>query len=535
MQPNPYSWTARKPEIALTHPLREDIESELCKGKLIALVGGHGMGKSVLLSQIVDSTDVDRTSFEVVLFSNKPHDECTARTCIDALAERIGPQHQGADLKPLIDAWMKDNPGRGLILLYDEIDRYVESASTGVRDFLNAMTSVHSEHPRRLSVIIAGGLGVYKLESELGSTYMSRATTRPLEPFGYADIESLAAPFVERGAALSAEVVDALRTHSGGIPALVVYGLEHLWEREAPTVRDVFDVFARFREAHGGFERSVYRNLGVEQNKDGGAVHRVWRFIDQHEGPHGRKALLEALQGPDASALDLENSVRLLQASGLVRIHGSINGDPLVAEGISSIIRPLEVPDPLPEMDRHARLRADLLRALAEVSRWSADYSKGKSDIVQESVFSAILGTMLARSGWQVERESLQGPGRPDLKLSHPLFVDAPDTIIEVKIWPRNDYDEIHEQTVGYCVDGRPEEQNAASVMIASRADMEEWSSEYRQTCLQDCAIDERKELGQPHIRAFRAIRSTGPGAGVAVIHYLLNLPRRAHRRPGTT
>jgi hypothetical protein len=526
---NPYSWTARRPKIELAHPLRAELESKLCRGELLALVGGHGMGKSVLLSQLAGSSAIDRSSFEVVLVSDKPHESCTERACIDALASHIGSQHTSTALKPLIDSWMKQNPGRGLILLYDEIDRYVEAHSTGVRDFLNALTSVHGEHPRRLSVIIAGGLGLYKLESELGSTYMSRATLRPLEPFAYEDIERLAEPFADRGTALTAEVLDGLRTHSGGIPALVVYGLQHLWESETQGLRDVFDIFARFRNEHGGFERSVYRNLGIDQSEDGGTVHRVWRFIDQREGPYLRKELLQA-QGPGTSPLALENSLRLLQASGLIRIHGSIDGNPLVAEGISSILRPLAMPDSLPEMDRRARLQADLLDALAEISRWSADYCKGKSDIVQESVFSAILGTSLARSGWQVERESLQGPGRPDLKLSHPLFPEAPDAIIEVKIWPRNDYVEIHAQTVGYCVDGPPEEQNAASVMIASRPDMQEWASEYHKACLQDCEHDVI-ESGQPHIRAFRATRTTDAGAGIAVTHYLLNLPRRAHRR----
>jgi hypothetical protein len=67
--------------------------------------------------------------------------------------------------------------------------------------------------------------------------------------------------------------------------------------------------------------------------------------------------------------------------------------------------------------------------------------------------------------------------------------------------------------------------------MIASRANIEEWMSEYHEVCLQHCELGDAIELGQPHIRAVWATRTSDPGAGIAVTHYLLNLPRRAHRR----
>ncbi len=61
-----------------------------------------------------------------------------------------------------------------------------------------------------------------------------------LRPLARTDAAALSGPFADRGRPLSEDVLDALFLASGGIPAILTFGLQQLWQldREA-TTRDV--------------------------------------------------------------------------------------------------------------------------------------------------------------------------------------------------------------------------------------------------------------------------------------------------------
>ncbi|WP_428265970.1 ATP-binding protein [Haliangium sp.] len=550
---NPYDWRARHPSEPLTHPLSEELCKGLRRGELYALIGGHGMGKTVLLTQVeAELADSDSPS-HVVFFRLKPTLDYTALPFLDvyareqgrqapppvparvsaadyvrALASRLSPDTLGSwSLVDLIAKWFEDNRDRSLVLLLDEIDQYVEESSSAARDFLNALASANSDFPRRFGVAIAGGLGVYELgASRLGSNFLSRAKNKILQPFSAEQIAELAKHFEQNGRLLSDETLDTLRLLSGGIPALVVYGLQRLWEQQDPEPDTVADIFDEFRDEHHEFEASVRRSLGLERDS-GRKVHGLWRCFTSKPGPYQRTELQES---SDFSGDELREGLRLLQASGLIRVHSRMHAPVIEAEPIQSILWPDEPVGQLRE-SRVEQLRDDLRRILARIGLVGLDFFKGRNSdgLVPEAVFSATLAVALLEAGWQrAHRESQQGPGRADLKLTHASFPGAPDAVVEVKIWPRNDYKQVHDQVTGYCIDGPAEEQCAAVVMLASFDKVEGWPDKYKRECLPEPEHEVRPvEVASPITAQYLATRKAGDGAGIEVAHYLLNLPRR--------
>ncbi|HEX9732150.1 MAG TPA: hypothetical protein VGG06_09215, partial [Thermoanaerobaculia bacterium] len=82
---------------------------------------------------------------------------------------------------------------------------------------------------RRAADAPVGSIGVFIFRDVLGSSFLSRAIHLRLRPLTRADAETLAAPFAERGSPLSEDVLDALVLASGGIPAILTFGLQQLW------------------------------------------------------------------------------------------------------------------------------------------------------------------------------------------------------------------------------------------------------------------------------------------------------------------
>ena len=77
-----------------------------------------------------------------------------------------------------------------------------------------------------------------------------------------------------------------------------------------------------------------------------------------------------------------------------------------------------------------------------------------------------------------------------------------------------------------YCIDGEPGEQRAAVVMIGNLKDATSWPDEYEAECLDGLSV-EKLSVKPPITAGFLATRGSGPGAGIRVAHYLLNLRKR--------
>ena len=167
----------------------------------------------------------------------------------------------------------------------------------------------------------------------LGSSFLARALQVTLSPFERVEVTSLARPFSERDTALPEEVLDALQLATGGIPSLVTFGLQQLWELSRhPVERDIADVFAQFLDEHDEYLHDLLRAVSVPQFS--AAPRRVWERIRSAPGRLTRETLEEAF-GPREGPLDLRlvDVLKLLQASGLVRFHSSslVTSDPIVA------------------------------------------------------------------------------------------------------------------------------------------------------------------------------------------------------------
>jgi heme-degrading monooxygenase HmoA len=479
------------------------------------------MGKSVLLTALDRIFEQDE-SVKSVLLLEKAQDY-SVRGCTEQLAEKLGLPEVPPSVTQLLRAWFEDD-GRQLVLLYDEIDHYVDKTSTIARDYFNALASAHSTFPDQLGIIVAGGLGVYELEAEIGSDYTNSAPARHLEPFDRQQLATLTSPFVEDGRALDKEILDSIYVFSGGNPRIVTYILHHCWEeQEEIGTGTVFDIVQKFQSELTPFKRAVYRGLGIENHSSN--TNRVWNYIDEHPGPYMRSELLAKTRVPE---LSLDTSIELLRASGLIRIQGRIDAEYLDAAGVPSMLRPLPTPHRTSE-DRNELFDRDMQRALGRIGRWGLDFfrDKEKSALVPECVFAAFLAGQFAEAGWHVDREAMQGPGFTDIKMYHPRFRDDPDAVIEVKLWGNREKKAAHRQATDYHNEGKAANQCMAVVVIASLTmRSEEIAKQYQESCLADIEYQEFEVEGGI-TAGFLATRKDGEGAGIPVRHYLLNLRRR--------
>jgi hypothetical protein len=519
---NPYRWDNADPRILIELPVFEEIRAALLRSKRLVLVGGHGMGKTVLLHWLGRAFDPGEV--HVALISTKPTDYSVSG-CVRQLARKLGGGDAAPDeINELFDEWFK-REGRQLVLLYDEIDRYVDDGDTA-KSLLNALATAHESHDK-LGIAIAGGLGVYKAEPDLGSTYMARAKWMHITPFERESIIKLAQPFEDDGCPLSDQALDVIEQFSGGNPALVTYALETYWPtRTEIGLDDVFDLPRGFQKEHRAFVRTIYRGLGIGEEHEHDA-NRLWRYIEMNPGPSSMNDLLGQVNG---TSLKLERILELLSASGLIRIRGDLSGSHVDAEVIPSFLRPLEAP--AARDTRAEQFHHDMERALRLLSRYQLDlYSdQAHTKLSREAVFSAFLAMQFELSGWGiVTRESQQGPGYVDILLSHTAFRDQPKAVVEVKLETNSKVSEAHRQVLKYYDQGSPDEQCMAVVVIAGldKSD-EEWRQSYRGKCLPGQVYELKDlEVAPPVPHGFRAHLRGDAGRGVWVSHYLLNLRRR--------
>jgi hypothetical protein len=531
---NPYNWRTSRPnaEVLQERALFKRIHQELVRmGGRFALVGGHGMGKSVLLRHLSESFDEEST--KAIYFPKKPNDYSVTE-CLRRLARGLDvPHREGDEALAIIERWTtRDKHERQLVLLYDDIDRYIDDNATA-KEFLNDLTVAQEERTGQLSIVIAGGLGVYKLREELGSPYMSRAKSLPMEPLSREDIATLAAPFGRYSQTLEDAVLDTIYALSGGNPALVTYALQECWGDDMPVEPDrITEIYQQFRRDAEPFEDFVYSGLGINE-PSGSDANRVWCYIKNNQGPFARTELRKQVklqhEDPNQREIQLKNSLQLLQASGLIFVDGSVKDDPLEAAEIPSILKPLVVDEAPHHGARREQFHHDMLGVLRSIHRLRLDFFAGKRQLAHERMFSGILAIYFEIAGWEAIRESQEGPGFVDVRLAHSRFRAQPPALVELKRWENATITAVHQQLVSYRGSGEIDEQCMAVVVIASLdVDDHVWREQYREKCLPENQFEVMDlEVVPPLPRGFLATRRDGEGAGIPVHHYLLNLRRR--------
>lgn len=259
MAGSPYRWQHEQPtHVVPRAELVSQLEGHLRRGVVVKLVGGRGMGKSVLLRQ-VQARFAGESDTRAVIVPGPP-DEATLVACVEDLATRLG-------LAPLartaMDALMEAATAQGIeriVLLVDEADQYVLLGPAGdlAKAWFNRLEALRKAWMDRVSIVVAGGLGLLHLGHVLGSGLVSRAETCVAEPFGLAELRQLAEPFAARGQPLGDDALAVLEALSGGNPALATYGLEQLWEAPGEPITALQTVFGEFPSHHGDFLRAMH-------------------------------------------------------------------------------------------------------------------------------------------------------------------------------------------------------------------------------------------------------------------------------------
>lgn len=527
----PYDWTRPRSPVTITRPAVDRAIEVLLAGRGALLLAGRGLGKSSFLSEVASGLGRD-PSVKVLRYREPPGIERTLDAILRRLARDLGVNAPGVESfdDVLGEFLSRETTQQSVCLLFDEVDQYATPADGEPlgRRLFNHLESCRQECDGRLGVLAAGGLGAYHLRSANASPFTARAERLRLPPFSVDEIGQLAEPFRSDGRDVDEPLRLALHHASGGNPALVTYGLQSLWPHDRPDISHVVEAFGRFAEVHGDFIDAFRRSA---MNPDVSTVpERVLAEVTRSPGRVSR-ARLAALCPPDADAaalVSVDDALDILACAGVVSITGSIRSDPVIARPIHSVLT-------LPARDAsaapttlQARLVHDLERLLVHMHAVAPDFFRAErgqpKQIVPEAVFCATLAIAMEAMGWAVvEREATLGAGRTDLKASHPAF-EGECAVVELKIWPRNDYEDLHRQIEGYWSRGVTA---AAGVMLSDR-DASGWPDEFVRKCLSRPDLDVQPAATVAPIAAAFDVRSTTPdGARTLVRHLLLRLARQ--------
>jgi len=91
--------------------------------------------------------------------------------------------------------------------------------------------------------------------------------------------------------------------------------------------------------------------------------------------------------------------------------------------------------------------------------------------------------------------------------------------LVEVKLWPRNDYEDVHEQIQSY----RHEDTKALAVVMICDRFMEDWVDKYQTKCL--ATVESVTDITSPPENRVRVLRVAA--TPLPVTHFLLPVPRR--------
>ncbi len=523
---NPYNWDRPDPEVEIPRPEVVAVVERLRRGKGVIVLAGRGLGKSVFLKQV--RAALGRYPHVRVIVFSEPPPEQTLSACFEDLARELDVSPTGVlKASDLVRAYFAQNVPPNLVLLYDEFDRYARpfhgvSSNPPGRAFFNSLESMRQASRGRVGILAAGSIGVYLFRDALGSSFVSKADRRRLRPFDRSELETLARPFADRDQPLAAETLEALLFASGGNPALATYGLESLWPLETPTERAVAEAFVEFRYRNKEFLRSFQLSFADPMLSE--APQRVWDLIQQCDGKVPRSDLHRACGPPDhLLRLDVGDVIDLLLATGLVRIRGSKEADPLVVYPVNSILSLPTVPSPAPHL--RVQLRRDLRTLLHRLHVSSAAFFRpGESgkQLVPEAVFAAFLALGFELLGWQVVREAQRGAGRTDLLLHRSGGEEV--AVIETKIWSRNDYRQAQQQIASYWT----AETIAGAVVMLTDKELADWPERYQRKCLNECSEvrTATPDSRSPTRAQFRASSQSLDGMSIEVDHFLLRVPR---------
>jgi hypothetical protein len=527
---NPYDWTLPKAPITIERSSVDSAVELLLAGRGALLLAGRGLGKSRFVTDVKERLERDR-SVKVLRYREPPAFEHSLSATLRKVTRDLGVDVREVEsFDVVLRMFFEANEGYDRVcLLFDEVDQYAvpDGGEPLGRRLFNHLESCRQELDGRLGILAVGGVGAYHLRSANASPFTARAKRLWLSPFTVDEIRQLARPFLTDGRPLDDDVILALFNASGGNPALVTFGLQSVWHRAAVCVSDIVDAFGRFAEVHSDFV-DAFRRSAMSRDFSV-APELVFRAIARAGGTIPWASLIAQCPSDlDAAAfVSLDDTLDILACAGLIAITGSSRSDPVVARPIQSVLTlPMHVARSAPT-SLQAQLVTDLERLLVHMHTVSPDFFHGKKgeakQIVPEAVFCATLAIALRQMGCTVEREATHGAGRTDLKASHPVFADE-YAIVELKIWPRNDYEKIHSQVESYW---SRDVTAAACVMISDR-DAGGWADEYIAKCLADGRLTVTPSVPQPPIVGSFDVRSTTPDGVPAVVrHELLRLARR--------
>ncbi len=533
---SPYNWQSHTPKVQIPRSDVGRVAELLRDNGSVVMMGGRGMGKSVFLGQV--KAELERDTQTRVVLSDAPPPALTVEVCLRQLARKLTvPFDEACDSRELFEAYFaRADASQRLVLLFDEFDRYAErgkpSAQPPGRGFFNDLEAARRSMPQ-IGILATGSIGIFIVRDVLGSSFLARALHLRLRPLERLDVEALGRPFADRGAMLSSDVLDALLLASGGVPALLTYGLQELWKLDGESTPDaVTAIYKVFKEEHLEYLRDLRKALTDPRFSD--APRRVWERIQEGGGRLSQSDLEQAI-APAAGTLSLEvsDTLHLLEAVGVVRLlSSSVLDDPITAHPIAGLLN-LPTTSP-PRPDARAHFLDDLTTLLGKLHRSSADFFRpgrerptadGKR-LVPESVFSAHLALGFELLGWRTELEAQRGAGRTDLVLRRNGSAEV--MIVEVKIWGRNDYRDAHQQVLSYWT----AEVAAGAVVQLTDAKLPDWGERYRRECLEsDATVEERSVEGSPVRARWTCASATDDGMNVRVEHFLLRLPRRDSSR----
>lgn len=518
MTKNPYRWQRQDPEHILPRDsLLSKIEVDLTRGVAVKLVGGRGMGKSVVLRQLEQRLGA-RPSTKVVRVPSPPEDASLVGF-VEDLARRLNLEINHRSL----DAIMEGIDAEGIdqvIVLLDEIDQYVHIDGHLARTWLNKLEATRKEHAGRLGILIAGGLGVLHLGHVLGSGLLSRAETALALPFDLDELESLAAPLQTQDRGLDPTELQTLAVLSGGNPALATFGLEQVWASTEPPTRVLERTFAEFPRRYPDFVRAVHD--GVSHQGLLKAPGKVWRTIKDHAGEVPLATLREACSGDDPP-VDVPQATQLLEAAGLIRLLGPPHNDPVRVHAVASI---LNLGDPIDGAEEPIeRLLVHTEQFLSQLHRFGRDFH-GEAGLLKEAVFSSLLAVALPMAGWtQTDRELVQVAGFVDLRVQLSPFGGTGHVLFEMKIWDRK-VGEAEQQLFDYW---RDDTRHGVVVVFGSQRDGEAWKQKYRAKYLSSDEVAVSELPSAPNLAARWRVEHRNVGGGTRTVdHCLVQLLKRS-------
>jgi len=519
MKSNPYAWQGDQPRRVVTPKSLSSVVDHVRRGTAVKIVGGRGMGKSVLLRQVADRFVDPATR---VAFLPGPAGTPTVAGAVTDVAAKWGITDLRAPrLEELLERVIQGDVTSAVVLI-DEADQYISlGAEHGLfaRQWFNKLEATRKDWGGAFGVAFAGGLGLLYLEHELGSGIVSRAESCVLEPFELDEVRRLAAPFEEDGRPLSERCLETLIALSGGNPALVTFGLERLWPSSAPDAVLLERAFGEFTERHTPFVRAVHRSISDQGRLD--APHRVLEAVRAGTGLMPLAGLRAACAPrDDRVAIDHRQALELLVAAGLVRVAGLMSADPVAVSPIASILNfavtPSAAADPL------HRLMDDVCLVLANLHRFGRDFH-GKGGLLEEQVFSSMIAVGLRLLGWvEVEREPIQVAGFTDVKVRVTQPSVQGHVVIEVKLWRSQQHNGAVQRQID---DYRLQETIHGVAITLGNRNAQGWVEDYEDWCLRGLSF-ERKEapvdlVGRWHVRG---VAANGP---VLTDHLLVRIPKR--------